>query len=204
MPCTITGIYKIEINDKVYIGQSKDIHRRWKHHRNLLKRIAHDNPHMQNLFNKYGESSLKFSILEECLNLSEREAFWIETVEPRFRLNLHAVADVIPVSLETRIRISEAKKGKPLSEAHKEKLSISHIDQVSWNKGKKTKPISKEHKLKISKANKGRVLKFSDEHKLNISKSWEKRRLIPVSQDTKNKLSQASKESWKKRNGENT
>ena len=39
MTSKITGIYKIEnkINNKKYIGQSKNIHRRWNQHKTLLK-----------------------------------------------------------------------------------------------------------------------------------------------------------------------
>ncbi len=177
MSCTITGIYKIEVNDKIYIGQSKDIHRRWRHHRNLLNRNAHDNPHMQNLFNKYGESFFKFSILEECTNLSEREAFWIISIEPKLRLNLHAVTDTIPVSLETRIKISESKKGKPLSEEHKKKLSDSHMNQFvseetrsKLSKLRLGKRRSEETRMKISKAQKNKIL--SPEHKEKIRQSW--------------------------------
>ncbi len=73
------GIYKITCanNQKVYIGSSKNIHQRWaKHRHKLRKEIA--NPNMQNSYNKYGESSFIYEILETCEieNLIERESFW--------------------------------------------------------------------------------------------------------------------------------
>ena len=58
---------------------------------------------------------------------------------------------------EQRKRMSDAQKGRKLSEEHKKKLSLSH-------KGKK---LSEEHKKNISKVNKGK--KLSEEHKKKIS-----------------------------------
>lgn len=51
--------------------------------------------------------------------------------------------------------ISEALKGKPLSEETKRKLSLSHKGKIPWNAGKKLPPMSDEWKQKISAAHKG-------------------------------------------------
>lgn len=76
------GIYKIEnkANGKVYIGQSIDIDNRWKNHRCELRRNAHYNDHLQRAWNKYGEDSFVFSIIEECVEteLDEKEIYWID------------------------------------------------------------------------------------------------------------------------------
>ena len=75
------GIYKIEntVNGKVYIGQSVDITDRWEHHRSELKNNRHGNAHLQASWNKYGEDSFTFTVLEECTRkeLQEREKDWI-------------------------------------------------------------------------------------------------------------------------------
>ena len=49
------GIYKITINDIVYIGKDFriDLNKRLKAHLNLLKKDSHYNRYMQNMFNKY-------------------------------------------------------------------------------------------------------------------------------------------------------
>lgn len=61
------GIYIItnKINDKVYIGQTRQrfIKRYW-HHLWKLKDNSHDNIHLQNSFNLYGEDSFIFEVLE--------------------------------------------------------------------------------------------------------------------------------------------
>ena len=68
-----SGIYKIE-NKKtgqIYIGQSKNIEKRFKKHCHILP-VDVD-------IAKYGKENFYFDILEETNeNLEEREAFWIE------------------------------------------------------------------------------------------------------------------------------
>ncbi|MEY4572569.1 MAG: Flavobacterium phage Fpv3 [Bacteroidota bacterium] len=76
------GIYKIENtkNNKIYIGSSIDIERRFYKHLWMLKKGIHDNNHLQNSFNEYGENYFSFSILELCSesDLVKRENFYIE------------------------------------------------------------------------------------------------------------------------------
>ena len=62
------GIYKIEniINNKVYIGSSNNIERRWKEHIRLLNNNEHHSIKLQRAWNKYGENAFEFSVLEEC------------------------------------------------------------------------------------------------------------------------------------------
>lgn len=73
------GIYKITnlINNKIYIGQSDDIERRWKQHT-----YGKGNKHLRSSFLKYGLINFKFEIIEELKNnkiiLTEREQYWID------------------------------------------------------------------------------------------------------------------------------
>lgn len=72
-------IYKIIniINNKCYIGQSKDYEKRWKEHKYLLNNNKHDNKHLQNAWNKYGEKNFKIEVIEYVKNYNEREIYWI-------------------------------------------------------------------------------------------------------------------------------
>lgn len=72
----------------MYIGQSKNIKKRWHDHLQNLRQGTHINRHMQSAFQKYGESAFSFSVIEECDTslLNEREQYWIaqyQTFGPR-------------------------------------------------------------------------------------------------------------------------
>ena len=72
------GIYKIIINNKVYIGSSFNIQRRLIQHKSDLKNNRHDNQHLQNAYNKYKKITTEIvetfsSISDEKLRQLERE-----------------------------------------------------------------------------------------------------------------------------------
>lgn len=62
-----SGVYVITnlVNGKFYIGSSVGINTRWWNHLVDLRNGTHENPHLQNSFNKYGEENFAFSIIEE-------------------------------------------------------------------------------------------------------------------------------------------
>ena len=78
----LCGIYCIEnlINNKKYIGLSRDIKRRWLEHRSELCRGVHINAYLQKAWEKYGEESFSFYIIELCSEeyLDERECYYIK------------------------------------------------------------------------------------------------------------------------------
>ena len=78
----ISGIYKISINDKFYIGSSNSIGRRLNHHLWSLIKNNHHNKTIQNYWNKYKLAS--FEIIEICDIdiLIEREKFYIDNLKP--------------------------------------------------------------------------------------------------------------------------
>lgn len=83
---TISGIYKITNikNNKIYIGSSKNINRRWNEHKRCLKNNDHHSGHLQNAWNKYGEENFKFEILEIVSNedeLKNIEQKWLDETQ---------------------------------------------------------------------------------------------------------------------------
>lgn len=71
------GIYKIiNPNDRIYIGQSVDIDKRWDDYRNL-KNVSNQKKLYRSL-KKYGIEQHKFEYKEGCLleDLNERERYW--------------------------------------------------------------------------------------------------------------------------------
>ena len=69
-------IYKItnNINGKIYIGQTKNVKKRFKEHIN-----AETNSAIHNAIKKYGKENFTFEIIEGPIkNYNEREIYWIE------------------------------------------------------------------------------------------------------------------------------
>ena len=94
----MVGIYKIinTINNKIYIGQSIDIKRRWNDHKSELRRNAHYNIYLQQSWNKYGEENFIFEVIEfnkkfTNEDLNELEIYYIDklkTFDNNFGYNL--------------------------------------------------------------------------------------------------------------------
>lgn len=77
------GIYKIEnlVNGKIYIGQSRDIKKRWSEHRKISENLSENyrKSYIHNAIKKYGIENFSFSVLEQCSleNLDKEEIKWI-------------------------------------------------------------------------------------------------------------------------------
>ena len=110
-----TGIYCIKnlINDKKYIGQTKDrfVERYWNHLWHL-KQHSHFNRKLQYSFNKYGEDNFVFYILEELDNNED-----INFLEQNYIIKYDSVANGYnmqygeqPVNLHTFITEEHRKK----------------------------------------------------------------------------------------------
>lgn len=83
---SMVGIYMItnKINDKKYIGQSKNVFKRWYQHyeESILNRDC-DNSILHSAIRIYGIENFEFSIVELCeiSELDEREIFYISLYE---------------------------------------------------------------------------------------------------------------------------
>jgi len=78
----ISGIYKItnKINGKSYIGQSKDIYKRWKQHKEEAENLQTKNELYLDM-QKYGLKNFEFKILEKTpllYTLDYKEIYYIE------------------------------------------------------------------------------------------------------------------------------
>lgn len=130
-----SGIYKIVNlgNGKIYIGSSRRLDRRWYMHKYNLRRGKHHCTPLQNSFNKHGEDSFEFIIMEECDCdlLQEREQYYLDTLSPDY--------NICP--------IAGSCKGRVLTDEHKKKIGETN---------KKLK-LTEERKQEISRFMRKRV-----------------------------------------------
>lgn len=159
-----SGIYKITniINNKFYIGSSKDLNKRLSRHKIDLRSNRHTNQHLQRSWNKYGEINFTFIIIDYCdiSKLIEFEQFYIDLYEPNF--NMCKIANSclgIKRSNKTKRKMSAARKGMKFTKEHCKNLSISKIG--------KSRILTEEHKQKISMGNKGKIISLKTRRKLS-------------------------------------
>lgn len=140
------GIYKITnlVNGKVYIGQSRDLHRRYLTHLRELRQRKHINYHLQNAWNKYGENNFKFEIIEECLEkqLNDKETYWFNYYKPNV-YNLGNTGNVQTASDETKNKISNSLKGLVRS-------SNAIANMRKAKKGAKPNDIALQHSVETN------------------------------------------------------
>lgn len=128
----MTGIYKITSpSNKIYIGQSVNIERRFKWHKaNSIKTKGR----LANSFKKYGVNNHLFEVICECdvseLNIKERnyQDFYDVIGKNGLNLLLTKTNDKSGyTSIEVRNKLSEIKKGKKHSPERNLKNSLSKL-----------------------------------------------------------------------------
>lgn len=205
----VAGVYQIKniVNGHIYIGSSYDVKKRWNEHRRALMQGTHHSAYLQNAWNKYGEANFTFTVLELVEDRDERlkaEQMFLDTVHPEYNIAMNAVAPAqgVPVSEETRRKISEAGKGRVFTEEHKRKISegnkgktVSEEARQKMSEAKIGKPngwlgkhVSDETKRKLSVINTGRV--FSEERNRKISEAHMGHK---HSDETKRKIGESNK-----------
>jgi group I intron endonuclease len=85
-----SGIYCILniVNNKIYIGSSKNLQERLTNHKIMLKNNKHYNNILQNSYNKYGEHNFIYNILEFCniKDLIKKEQKFISNLDPYYNI----------------------------------------------------------------------------------------------------------------------
>lgn len=159
----LPGVYGIYCsrNNKIYIGSTVKIDKRWREHKFYLKNGCHQNTYLQRAWNKYGADSFCFIILENCIKdqIRFREAHYLSLIDASLVFNLGQVGDSFELSDEIKEKISKANKGR---------IPAQHTQEAAWaaNRGRK---CSEETKKKMSQQHKnwnmkiGRGSKFTME-----------------------------------------
>lgn len=148
----VSGIYIIQsdLDGKFYIGKSIDLGRRFSHHFGSLKRNAHTNVLLQEVYNEHGYDNLSFYYIEmDESELKDTEQLMLEknglkdkclnlTIEGETWINNHKASSTFN---SWRNKISESAKlrtgnknpfyGKHHNEETKRKISAIHKGKVN-------------------------------------------------------------------------
>lgn len=96
MNITIYGIKNV-INDKIYIGSTKNYKSRKNKHLYELKKGTHSNEHLQRSYNKHGKDKFHFYVIEECeiendFDRVQKETYYISKFKshiPEYGFNIY-------------------------------------------------------------------------------------------------------------------
>jgi group I intron endonuclease len=201
------GIYKITSpSNKVYIGQSIDIERRFRHYKRM---VCKEQIKIYNSMLKYGVDAHIFEILELCdtEELNNRERYYQDLYDSvNNGLNLLYVKSEHfngGHSEESKKKISDSLKGRTFTDEHKYKIGLSNSRRVISpetreklriaSSGKKASPETKEKQRQSRLGS-----KRSEETKKKMSESAKKVIHKPHSEEAKKKMSESQKRRFAK------
>lgn len=128
------GIYQIvnNINGKGYVGQSRNIEKRWLAHKESKESYP-----LYKAFRKYGVENFTFQILEECSSeeLNEKEKFYIKTEHSEYNQTEGGDYQTVPQKLgnevwkEIQLILLKDKEGKISHKELAEKYGV-HKDTI--------------------------------------------------------------------------
>lgn len=214
---TNCGIYKIVINNKIYIGSSINLKSRKYAHFRDLKKNKHCNNHLQSAYNKYGKHNSKWEIEEYIENIEDKQKLK-ETLLNKEQYYLDLYESYNHDKGYNICKKSDNCLGRKFSEETKEKLRKANEGENNPRYGKY---VSKNVKKKISNSCKGRKIsesniqktkernkklftgkKLSEEHKKKISNSCKGRPNVHKNKKLSDKHREKITESNKKRGKE--
>lgn len=167
----ISGVYKISSisnPNRIYIGSSIDIKKRFGTHKCDLKRNKHHSTTLQRHYDKYSLDDLLFEIIEICDDIIEREQYHLDINDCYF--NTLKVAGSCKGRIftdESKIKMSESQKrigNKPpvhYGNSFAKGKNYTHGLNTAFKVGNvspfKGKHHTEEWKKKKSEAMKGRI-----------------------------------------------
>lgn len=188
-PLQGTGIYRIDINRFFYYGSAaSSFFNRRSGHLNKLRKNEHANRHMQNAWNKYGEESFTFSIVEQCEPqkcLKAEQRYIDQFFGSENCMNLSPTAQNtlgVKYSEESRRKLSECHSKRVMKEStrklHSERMkSFKHSEEgkAKIAASNRRRKLSDETKKKISEKNRGHVMSAESRAKMSLAKRGRKK-----------------------------
>lgn len=201
-----SGIYIIyrKKSNQMYIGQASDIQRRWASHILMLRKNQHHCTHLQHAWNKYGQDSFAFAVIEDCLvdRLNERESAYLEAFSGSdilYNIGIFAGAAMrgrkrSPQSIE---KFRQSMMGRVVSDETRAKISAANTGKVhsseSIERQRKAMTGRKRSVQSIEKFRQTRIgYSVSDETKEKIRNAHLGKKNGPHSDERKEKISKAN------------
>lgn len=201
------GIYKITSpSNKVYIGQSIDIERRFRHYKRM---ICKEQIKIHNSLLKYGVDAHIFEVLELCdtEELNNRERHYQDLYDSVANgLNLLYVKSEHfngGHSEESKKKISDSLTGRTLSEEHKYKIGLNNSRRGMSDETKEKHRLGRLGKKASPETIQKQILKRlgskrSEETKKKISEALKGIQREPISEETRLKMSESQKKRFAK------
>jgi len=202
---TYSGIYLIASpSEKVYIGQSRNVYKRFKQYKNLH---CKDQPRIYNSLKKHGVENHTFQPVyyispdspQEVFDFRERQIIKLIKDDGYESLNLTIGGDGCRgriVTAEQKQHLSEIKKGK-MKGKENPFYGKKHTDETRkiLSESRKGIKLTEDHKNKLLSSRRGKPawnsgIKYTDEQKSKLPKTWLGR---SHSTDTISKMRKASK-----------
>lgn len=163
-----SGIYKItNPRGRVYIGESEELFERRK---SYMYNKSKEQVRIYRSIKKHGWENHTWEIVELCCreNLKIRERYWQDYYDVIGKMGMNCRLTgtdekKVQVSPETRKRMSQAQKGKIISDECKRKIGEAN----KGNKSRLGKKFTEESKQKIAKAHTGK--KHTEEHRIKAA-----------------------------------
>lgn len=180
-----SGIYRIVCltSAKFYIGSAINLRKRWSEHRNGLKRGDHGNQKLQRAWNKYGEQSFTFEVIEFVLPpfLLEREQHWLD--------KLHAVKEGFNMAPTAGSTL-----GREFSPEAKEKIRLAHLGRKHTEEARRNMAKSRigtkrnaETRAKMGAAQLGNTKALGNKNALGMKHTPEARAKMSANSTSKGK-----------------
>lgn len=191
----IPAIYSItnKQNGKIYIGSAVQRFSRWAVHKKGLRNNNHSNRHLQRAWNKYGENSFTFDVIEDVPDknmLLEREQYWMDhykSYDDRYGYNIAKIAGSslgVRFSDAIKKKFSEIRLGLNLHMSDEHKKIMSAVNRHPLSKELKEKRIGEGNsnakltnndvvtiKERLSRGEK--ITKISKEYNVSYNAIWE-------------------------------
>lgn len=158
----ISGVYRIKniLNDKVYVGSSVNISKRWNWHLTRLNAVRHHNKKLQRSWSKHGSRAFVFEIINICSPemLLIREQFWIDKLK-----TVSSGYNILPIagsalgrkhSEETKQKLRDSRarlledpaQRQALSDRARAQHAAGKLGRQTWNTGtrKQEDPIKRK------------------------------------------------------------